>query len=133
MLKHTLLYLGVRALNGLLALATLALLSRWLSAEDYGRWALGQTLVGSAALLLFQWAHTAYGRLHSLGPALDATLLRLWALLALLPLSALPLSALLALSGGATLPLLAVLALLFSRHGPGSPGCLERTAAARQP
>ncbi len=88
MLKHTLLYLGVRALNGLLALATLALLSRWLSAEDYGRWALGQTLVGSAALLLFQWAHTAYGRLHSLGPALDATLLRLWALLALLPLLA---------------------------------------------
>jgi len=88
MLKHTLLYLGVRALNGLLALATLALLSRWLSAEDYGHWALGQTLVGSAALLLFQWAHTAYGRLHKLGPALDATLLRLWALLALLPLLA---------------------------------------------
>ncbi|MFO1252572.1 MAG: polysaccharide biosynthesis C-terminal domain-containing protein [Inhella sp.] len=88
MLKHTLLYLGVRALNGLLALATLALLSRWLSAEDYGRWALGQSLVGSAALLLFQWAHTAYGRLHRLGPALDAALLRLWAGLALLPLLA---------------------------------------------
>lgn len=64
MLKHTLLYLGVRALNGVLALATLALLTRLMPPEAFGRYALGQSLVGAGAAVALQWLNTAYSRFH---------------------------------------------------------------------
>ncbi len=64
-LRHTITYLGVRAANGVIALASLAVLSRLLSAEQYGRYALGIAIIGAASTILFQWLNTAASRFHA--------------------------------------------------------------------
>jgi O-antigen/teichoic acid export membrane protein len=65
MIGHSALYLAVRAVNGLLALATLALLTRLLSPSDYGRYALGMATMTVLATVLFQWLNLALARFHA--------------------------------------------------------------------
>lgn len=65
MWQHALHYLGIRAINGVLGLATIYLLTRILSAEQYGLYALGLAAVNSIASILFQWLNAGVARLSS--------------------------------------------------------------------
>jgi O-antigen/teichoic acid export membrane protein len=86
MLKHTTLYFGVRAVNGVLGLATLSLLTQWLAPADYGRYALGASAIAVGASILFQWLNVSVSRFHGRGEETDARLLseaaRMFALIA---------------------------------------------------
>ncbi|MBB5204470.1 O-antigen/teichoic acid export membrane protein [Inhella inkyongensis] len=88
MIRDTLLYLGVRALNGIMALSTLAIMTRVLSPSEYGQYALGVSVVSSGGAVLLQWLSTAYSRFHSdqegrADSALVSTTLQIWRALAL--------------------------------------------------
>lgn len=68
-------YLLVRAINGLLALAALALLTRLLEPDQYGRFALGMAAMTFLATVLFQWVNVALARFHGAHlPADDAVI-----------------------------------------------------------
>lgn len=58
-------YLAVRSVNGLLALASLAVLTRLLAPADYGRYALGMAAITVLATVLFQWLNLALARFHA--------------------------------------------------------------------
>lgn len=64
MLVHGLAYLGSRIVNGALALGSLHLLTHWLSAADYGRYALALAVVNMATTVLFQWLNVASARFY---------------------------------------------------------------------
>ncbi len=123
MLRHAALYLLFRGANGLVALLSLYALTRLLSAEGYGRYALGMASINAVAVLGFQWLNVSMGRFHA-GDDGEAKRLRLaaahhaWAGLSLLALVLLPMAGglglirsldamdlLLAAAGGAVLAL----------------------------
>lgn len=65
MLKTSLIYLLIRVINGVLALATIYILTRILSAEQYGLYALGMAGIGLCSSVLFQWIAVAVARFHA--------------------------------------------------------------------
>jgi O-antigen/teichoic acid export membrane protein len=75
MLRHTTLYFGVRAVNGVLGLATLSLLTQWLAPAEYGRYALGASAISVGSSILFQWLNVSVSRFHGRGEDTDARLL----------------------------------------------------------
>ncbi len=64
MLRHASIYFLFRAGNGVVALLSLVLLTRWLPAEQYGRYALGISGANVIAALGFQWLNVSVGRFH---------------------------------------------------------------------
>jgi O-antigen/teichoic acid export membrane protein len=64
MLRHAALYLLFRGANGLVALVSLFALTRLLSPENYGRYALGMASINAVAVLGFQWLNVSMGRFH---------------------------------------------------------------------
>lgn len=64
MLRHASIYFLFRAGNGVVALLSLMLLTRWLPAEQYGRYALGISGANVIAALGFQWLNVSVGRFH---------------------------------------------------------------------
>lgn len=65
MRSHAIAYLGVRALNGALALASLFVLTRLLEPAQYGRYALALAGVAALSTLLFQWLCVGLARFHA--------------------------------------------------------------------
>lgn len=65
MLRQVSLYFLFRAGNGVVALLSLILLTRWLPAEQYGRYALGISGANVIAALGFQWLNVSVGRFHA--------------------------------------------------------------------
>lgn len=65
MFKITLIYFAIRAINGVLGLASLILLTRLMSAQQYGVYALGLATIGLIASVLFQWITVAVARFYS--------------------------------------------------------------------
>lgn len=59
LLRHTLLYLLSRGLTGLLNFAAVAIFTRFLTPDDYGRYALVVAAVGFCDVVLFQWLRLA--------------------------------------------------------------------------
>lgn len=64
MLRHASLYFLFRAGNGIVALLSLMLLTRWLPPEQYGLYALGISGANVVAALGFQWLNVSVGRFH---------------------------------------------------------------------
>jgi O-antigen/teichoic acid export membrane protein len=64
-LGHTAAYLVIRAVNGVVAFASLFLLTRLLPADQYGAYALGITAINVLASVMFQWLNVAVARFHS--------------------------------------------------------------------
>lgn len=62
MRNHTVLYLLFRISSGLASLASLALLTRLLTPEQYGGYALGVSFMSACAAIFFQWVNIALGR-----------------------------------------------------------------------
>lgn len=65
MFKTSLIYFLIRAVNGVLALSTIYILTRILSAEQYGLYALGIAGIGLCASVLFQWIAVAVSRFYA--------------------------------------------------------------------
>jgi O-antigen/teichoic acid export membrane protein len=65
MFGDTAVYIVVRAINGLLALATVAVLTRLLDPAQYGSYALGMAAVGLLAAVAFQWLNAAVARFYA--------------------------------------------------------------------
>jgi len=65
MFGDTAAYVVVRAVNGLLALVTVAILTRLLEPADYGSYALGMAAIGILAGTLFQWLNAAVARFYA--------------------------------------------------------------------
>ena len=65
MFKTSLIYFVIRAANGVLALATIYVLTRLLSAEQYGLYALGMAGIGLCGSVLFQWIAVAVSRFYA--------------------------------------------------------------------
>jgi O-antigen/teichoic acid export membrane protein len=62
MLGHSVAYFGIRVVNGLIGLAALYWLTRWLTPAQYGVYALGVAAVGVVASVGFQGLGVALGR-----------------------------------------------------------------------
>lgn len=65
MLKTSAIYFVIRVLNGVLGLSAVFFLTRILTAEQYGVYALGVAVIGSSASILFQWITVAVSRFYS--------------------------------------------------------------------
>jgi O-antigen/teichoic acid export membrane protein len=65
MFKTSLIYFLIRAGNGVLALAMIYILTRLLSAEQYGLYALGMAGIGLCGSVLFQWIAVAVSRFYA--------------------------------------------------------------------
>ena len=65
MFKTSLIYFLIRAVNGVLALATIYVLTRLLTAEQYGLYALGMAGLGLCGSVLFQWIAVAVSRFYA--------------------------------------------------------------------
>jgi O-antigen/teichoic acid export membrane protein len=65
MWRHTLQYFLIRAINGVLGLSTIYVLTRLLNAEQYGLYVLGLASINVAASILFQWLNAGIARLSS--------------------------------------------------------------------
>lgn len=65
MFKTSLIYFVIRAANGVLALTTIYVLTRLLSAEQYGLYALGMAGIGLCGSVLFQWIAVAVSRFYA--------------------------------------------------------------------
>lgn len=63
--KQSLIYFLIRAINGVLALGTIYIFTRILSAEQYGFYALGIASIGLFASVLFQWIAVAVSRFYA--------------------------------------------------------------------
>lgn len=63
-MTHSLLYFIVRAGNGVLAIATLAVFTRLMSPLEYGVYGLGMAIAVAASGVLFQWINVAVGRFY---------------------------------------------------------------------
>ncbi|MBK5204247.1 MAG: lipopolysaccharide biosynthesis protein [Polaromonas sp.] len=75
MFKTSLIYFLIRAVNGVLALSTIYILTRILSAEQYGLYALGVAGISLCASVLFQWIAVAVSRFYALHSATPDALL----------------------------------------------------------
>lgn len=64
MIGQTLVYFLVRAGNGILSIATLVILTRILSPEEYGIYALGMALATMTSVILYQWLNVAVSRFY---------------------------------------------------------------------
>lgn len=65
MLRQVSLYFLFRAGNGVVALISLMALTRWLTPEQYGRYALGISAANVISALGFQWLNVSVGRFYS--------------------------------------------------------------------
>ena len=65
MLKNSLIYLIVRVLNGVVAIASFYVLSRLLSAAEYGIYALGISAIAFFGSVLFQWIAVSMARFYA--------------------------------------------------------------------
>lgn len=65
MLNTSLIYFLIRAINGMLAIATIYILTRLLSAEQYGLYALGIAGIGLCGSVLFQWIAVSVSRFYA--------------------------------------------------------------------
>ena len=65
MLRLSLVYFLIRGANGLLSVLALALLSRFLTSEDYGRYALIMAASAVIATVGFQWINVAVARFYA--------------------------------------------------------------------
>lgn len=65
MLKTTIIYFLIRALNGVLGLSTIYILTRILSAEQYGIYAMGMAGIGLCTSVLFQWIAASLSRFYA--------------------------------------------------------------------
>lgn len=65
MLKSSIVYFFIRAINGVLGLGTVFILTRLLSAEQYGIYALGLATIGLCASVLFQWIAVSVARFYA--------------------------------------------------------------------
>lgn len=65
MLKHSIIYLLIRIVNGFLGLAAVYALTRILSAEQYGVYALGMAGIGLCGSVFFQWIAVAFSRFYA--------------------------------------------------------------------
>ncbi len=65
MFKKSLIYFLIRAVNGVLALGMIYILTRILSAEQYGIYALGMAGIGYFASVSFHWISVAVSRFYS--------------------------------------------------------------------
>lgn len=65
MLRLSLVYFLIRGANGLLSVLALALLSRFLTSEDYGRYALIVAASAVIATVGFQWINVAVARFYA--------------------------------------------------------------------
>jgi O-antigen/teichoic acid export membrane protein len=65
MLKNSLIYLIVRVLNGIIAVASFYFLSRLLSATEYGIYALGTSAIAFFGSVLFQWIAVSMARFYA--------------------------------------------------------------------
>jgi O-antigen/teichoic acid export membrane protein len=84
LIPHTFQYFIVRAGNGILVIATLAIYTRLLSPAEYGIYALGMSVATLASGILFEWLNAAVGRFYPmhLGDSdkiIDVTALGFWA------------------------------------------------------
>lgn len=61
-IRVVLAYFLIRGLNGLVGIASLAILTRMLSPQEYGQYALGITAIGLVATIAFQWLVVSYAR-----------------------------------------------------------------------
>jgi len=66
MIRDTTIYVFSRALPALLSLSSIALLTHFLSPEEFGRYSLAITLAGFLNVLLMTWNLQAFYRLHSI-------------------------------------------------------------------
>ena len=62
LITHSFLYFIIRAVNGLIAIATLATFTRLLSPAEYGVYAIGMSITSVASAILFQWLNLAVVR-----------------------------------------------------------------------
>lgn len=65
MFRDSLRYLLIRAFNGVLALASICILTRLLSAEQYGFYALGIAAIGIGTSVCFQWIAVSVSRFYA--------------------------------------------------------------------
>jgi O-antigen/teichoic acid export membrane protein len=65
MLKASFAYFSIRVVNGVLALASISLLSRLLTPEQYGAYALGVAGIMFCGSVLFQWLAVGVSRFHA--------------------------------------------------------------------
>jgi O-antigen/teichoic acid export membrane protein len=63
--RHSIYYLGIRAINGAIGLTSIYILTRLLSAEQYGLYALGLASINVGASVLFQWLNAGVSRLYA--------------------------------------------------------------------
>jgi O-antigen/teichoic acid export membrane protein len=75
MFKTSLIYFLIRAINGVLALAMIYILTRLLSAEQYGLYALGMAGIGLCGSVFFQWIAVAVSRFYAAHVAVPDALL----------------------------------------------------------
>ena len=66
MFKISFIYFIIRAINGALALSSIYILTRLLSAEQYGIYALGMAGIGLSASILFQWIAVSVSRYYAI-------------------------------------------------------------------
>jgi len=64
-LRASLAYFAIRAFNGVVALLSIALLTRLLSPEDFGRYSLALSAATATASVCFQWLNTATSRFYA--------------------------------------------------------------------
>jgi O-antigen/teichoic acid export membrane protein len=69
MFKTSIIYFLIRAVNGVLALTSIYALTRLLSAEQYGIYALGMAGIGLCASVLFQWIAVSVSRFYAIHAA----------------------------------------------------------------
>lgn len=65
MFKTSLIYFLIRAVNGVVALATIYVLTRILTAEQYGLYAMGMAGLGLCGSVFFQWIAVAVSRFYA--------------------------------------------------------------------
>jgi O-antigen/teichoic acid export membrane protein len=65
MFKTSLIYFLIRAINGVLALATIYILTRLLTVEQYGLYALGIAGIGLCGSVFFQWIAVTVSRFYA--------------------------------------------------------------------
>ncbi|OUL99435.1 lipopolysaccharide biosynthesis protein [Variovorax sp. JS1663] len=65
MFKDSFVYLVVRFVNGVLSLGAIYALTRTLTAEEYGLYALGAAAIGIAASVFFQWIAVSVSRFYA--------------------------------------------------------------------
>ncbi|MBS0343931.1 MAG: oligosaccharide flippase family protein, partial [Proteobacteria bacterium] len=76
MLRASLIYFVIRVLNGVVAFATLYVLTHALSIRDYGAFALGVAAISVAATVMFEWIAVGVSRFYANHADYPGSLLR---------------------------------------------------------